>query len=154
MATPVSGMYTEPGTEIIVTYADDSQKVVPMTMDNRFYAKYVASGVVTAPYSEPVTSVSQAPKDEAGRRVQLVLKDAATQRNMTATAAKLVRHESLGTIGAQEQYVLDMLEAIQTWVENTLIKGRELAANEDPTYEDESHWTDPPNGWETIIAMM
>lgn len=89
---------------------------------------------------------------EAGRRIGAVLKDEATQRNMTALASHFIRKEAANAITDAEKATLDLLDAAQGWVQSTLSTGRTLAAT--TGYDDDSKWPAPPAGLADLVAQL
>lgn len=87
-------------------------------------------------------------KAECSRRIRAVIKDDATQRNLTAYGADLVAKVSVdgATLDATEAAHLAIVRSIRQWVGVMLAKSRELVAAADDTFEDNAHWPDPPAG--------
>jgi len=100
------------------------------------------------------TPLDERIKLEASRRINIILKDATTQRNLTALGVKLGRAEAKGTATPNDLAILDVLDATQVWVMQVLAKGRELTTALDGTFLDDVHWPAPPAGIVSIVAAL
>ena len=138
--------------------------------DNRSAAFVFADGSATWPeaYSADIDAalktdwrgaasrsvIARSIKAHASQRINAVLKDHATQINISAYGTVLVAKSVTSTLTEKEQEEIDILIACQKWVSDVLAKSRELAKAGDRTYELEVHWPDPPAGIAEIIEAL
>jgi hypothetical protein len=111
------------------------------------------------PYVNPYSPPPKTPNDvkaHTSARIRAVIGDDVSQRNMTAFATKLVRMEASGTISDTDKAYLNLIDAGQTWVMQTLAVGRDLRKDGEvtPDFEDEKHWPAPPVGLAELIKAM
>ncbi len=87
-------------------------------------------------------------KTECSRRIRAVIKDDATQRNLTAYGADLVAVVSIdgGTLDSQQSTDLATIRATRLWVSAMLATCRTLIVAADATYADDAHWPAAPAG--------
>lgn len=93
-------------------------------------------------------------KAEARRRIISVLKDEATQRNMTALASQLVNKKLDGVIDAAGTATLASLNQAFDWVQAMQQAGRDMAATLDPDYQNDMKWPAVPAGLAALVAQF
>lgn len=102
----------------------------------------------------PSELIAPSIRRECSRRINGIYKDEVTQRNMAAHATRLTRYESAGTISAQDQAVLDLMESGLDWITSMLATCRSLIAAADGDYAEDAKWPSAPSGLSDLAGQF
>jgi hypothetical protein len=93
--------------------------------------------------------------DECRRRIYDVMQDDVTQLNITASVLDIVAKQQAGYSPTQaESSMIEMARSIKEWISAMRQAARDVAAANDPNYNNDSRWPPPPPGYQAFIAQF